>query len=231
MNEVGVKQFLHAFTGSWFTKMSGPFTVPFAVASLLVPQAWLKAVFGATAIACGIGASYAVWRKERVQLLLERENAARELAAERARNGKPDIRIRIEDVLWQRSSVENHGLTDRDRWHNLYIAPTVHFVNSNPPDATIAKVFLEIRTATEVFRAQLASQAGPLDAAGLRLVDPKNASEMESDLLLRCGIGKTRFIRFLTRERGSKDLEQSATLKLTAIDSLGTAYAAEWPPT
>lgn len=60
-----IKGFLSAFGANWFTKMSGPLTVPFTLAALFVPSTWLKALFAALAILCGAAASYAVWAAER----------------------------------------------------------------------------------------------------------------------------------------------------------------------
>jgi hypothetical protein len=60
-----IKGFAKAFSGSWVSKMSGPPTVPFALAALFFPQTWLKALFAVLAITCAIFSSYAVWAVER----------------------------------------------------------------------------------------------------------------------------------------------------------------------
>ena len=56
--------FLQAFGGSWLTLMSGPATVPFAVAAFFVPGLY-KLLFAALAVTCAVSSSYQVWRNER----------------------------------------------------------------------------------------------------------------------------------------------------------------------
>lgn len=60
-----IKAFLLSFGGQWLTKMSGPFTVPFAIAALFVPQTWQKALFACLAILCAAVSSYGIWAQER----------------------------------------------------------------------------------------------------------------------------------------------------------------------
>jgi hypothetical protein len=69
--EAGFGAFLRSFGESWLTLMSGPLTVPFAVATIFVPGLY-KLLFGALAIVSGVFSSYRVWRNER-----ERVNAQR----------------------------------------------------------------------------------------------------------------------------------------------------------
>jgi len=56
--------FLRAFGESWLTKMSGPLTVPFTLAALLLPGL-LKPIFAVLAITSGVFSSYHVWRNGR----------------------------------------------------------------------------------------------------------------------------------------------------------------------
>jgi hypothetical protein len=56
--------FLHAFGENWLTRMSGPLTVPFAIAALVAPGLY-KVLFATLAIVCGVLSSYEVWRNER----------------------------------------------------------------------------------------------------------------------------------------------------------------------
>jgi hypothetical protein len=68
-----LKNFLSSFGGQWFTRMSGPLTVPFAAAAFYVPQTWLKGLFAALAIVCALVSSYGVWSQERkARILLEK---------------------------------------------------------------------------------------------------------------------------------------------------------------
>jgi hypothetical protein len=53
--------FLRAFGESWLTLMSGPLTVPFAIAALVLPG-FYKLLFAVLAVLCGVFSSYRVWR-------------------------------------------------------------------------------------------------------------------------------------------------------------------------
>lgn len=65
--DTGFMAFLRAFGGSWLTSMSGPLTVPLAVAALFVPGVY-KLLFAALAVICGVFSSYRVWRSERQRM-------------------------------------------------------------------------------------------------------------------------------------------------------------------
>jgi hypothetical protein len=58
------RAFLRAFGESWLTQMSGPLTVPFAIAALFVPG-FYKLLFAVLAVVCGVFSSYRVWRTAR----------------------------------------------------------------------------------------------------------------------------------------------------------------------
>jgi hypothetical protein len=55
------RAFLRSFGESWLTQMSGPLTVPFAIAALVLPG-FPKLLFAGLAIVCGVFSSYRVWR-------------------------------------------------------------------------------------------------------------------------------------------------------------------------
>jgi len=59
--DLGFIAFLRAFGQSWLTLMSGPLTVPFAIAALVLPG-FYKLLFGVLAVLCGVFSSYRVWR-------------------------------------------------------------------------------------------------------------------------------------------------------------------------
>lgn len=69
-----IRNFLRAFGDQWFTRMSGPLTVPFAIAALVVPGTILKLLFAILAIISGLFASYGVWAKERLAVLKAKED-------------------------------------------------------------------------------------------------------------------------------------------------------------
>ena len=62
--DTGFMAFLRAFGGNWLTRMSGPLTVPFAIAALFAPG-FYKLLFTTLAVVCGVSSSYEVWRNER----------------------------------------------------------------------------------------------------------------------------------------------------------------------
>lgn len=64
-----VKNFIRAFGGRWFTKMSGPLTVPFAIAALFWPNGPLKFLFAILAVACAAASSYGIWAHERTHVV------------------------------------------------------------------------------------------------------------------------------------------------------------------
>src|SRR5205814_9292510 len=68
--------FLKAILSSWFTGMSGPLSVPLAVAAVFVPNETIRILLALTAIVCFWAAAYTVWRHER-RARNEAETAAR----------------------------------------------------------------------------------------------------------------------------------------------------------
>jgi hypothetical protein len=64
-----VRDFVHAFGADWFTRMSGPWSVPFAAGAVYFPQTWVKVIFGALAAVCLVAGAYFVWRRERIRVL------------------------------------------------------------------------------------------------------------------------------------------------------------------
>src|SRR5271168_756903 len=56
--------FFKAISGDWLALMSGPPTVPLAIASYYVSNHSLKVLFGCLAILCGFVSSFRIWAKE-----------------------------------------------------------------------------------------------------------------------------------------------------------------------
>ena len=96
------KGFILAFGANWFTKMSGPLTVPFTVGALFAPSTWAKALLAALAIVCGGVASYGVWAQERKKLCAEEE--ARKQAESRMYDGRPLLVLRVAEIAGSRES-------------------------------------------------------------------------------------------------------------------------------
>src|SRR5437016_4762569 len=63
------KNFLKAFWVGWFTKMSGPISVPLAIAGYYVTNNIAKELLWVTAFICLVAASFTVWKRERQALL------------------------------------------------------------------------------------------------------------------------------------------------------------------
>ena len=57
-------RFLSAIWSDWLARMSGPLTVPFAVAALLLPSTAAKMLFAALAVIAALLTCYRVWVKE-----------------------------------------------------------------------------------------------------------------------------------------------------------------------
>jgi hypothetical protein len=69
--------YLRSFGVRWFTAMSGPLSVPLAVAAILVTNGTAKSVLGITAMGCIVFASYWTWRVERESVFVLRERVTR----------------------------------------------------------------------------------------------------------------------------------------------------------
>lgn len=95
--------------------MSGPATVPFAIAALYVPSRQYRFLYGVLALLCAGFTSYRVWLKER--LVLE---------AEQAKNQFPLIEAELERVY-----IEPLGT----RGVNVCVSATLHNLNAVIPTA------------------------------------------------------------------------------------------------
>lgn len=94
-----IKGFVRAFGGQWFTKMSGPLTVPFTFAALLVPGTWLKGLFAVLAISSAAVASYGVWAAEHRARQQQFERAEEEAARNYGARPQVDLGVfRIDDI-------------------------------------------------------------------------------------------------------------------------------------
>jgi hypothetical protein len=64
-NGTGPLEFARAIFSDWFTRMSGPLSVPAAAAAFWVSNDTAKILLGITAFICLWATAYVVWRKER----------------------------------------------------------------------------------------------------------------------------------------------------------------------
>lgn len=61
----GLVDFIRAFGSRWFVLMSGPASVPLAIAAYFVPNGVARSLLALTASACVFFSCYWVWRVER----------------------------------------------------------------------------------------------------------------------------------------------------------------------
>src|SRR5580692_8362198 len=64
-----IKHFITSLWASWFTRMSGPLSVPFAFAALYFSDTWTKIAFAFMTFICVWIAAYGVWLQEHVARL------------------------------------------------------------------------------------------------------------------------------------------------------------------
>src|SRR5438046_2823191 len=105
--------FLRAFGGSWFTKMSGPATVPLLIAAMFVRGVIYRVLLLATAIFCAVASAYAVWKRERERVLAAEDDVEQ-------------IKRQIEDAAPQ-IALEARSITSTDPNR-----VTVHNIGKNP---------------------------------------------------------------------------------------------------
>src|SRR6266550_9378927 len=87
--------FLQALFARWFTAMSGPLSVPLAMAALYVTNDVAKAFLGITAIVCMVFASYWTWRIERLALV----EAQKQLNALKSQLNVDEKKRNVREVL------------------------------------------------------------------------------------------------------------------------------------
>lgn len=89
--------------------MSGPLSVPFAIAAFLVKNQTAQVLLGLTAFVCVWAAAYWVWKPER-QALIERDQVKRQLLDEISdlRNQMVTLRIDMERDVSEKKFNEKH---------------------------------------------------------------------------------------------------------------------------
>jgi hypothetical protein len=110
------RNYVRAFGSSWFVAMSGPLSVPFAVAAVYVEGNWQKAGFAVLAIVCAVYASFSIWKVERI-----------------ARNAAED---QADTLRAQVDSLRTEADTLRAEASALLVRPEVKPGHSPPPART-----------------------------------------------------------------------------------------------
>jgi hypothetical protein len=90
-----IKNFGRAMLGDWLARMSGPLSVPAAIASLWVTNDTAKILLGLTAIAAFCLTAYRLWKSEHDKVI-ERDQTKRQLLDEIAGLRETMVRYRIE---------------------------------------------------------------------------------------------------------------------------------------
>jgi hypothetical protein len=85
-------KFLSTIMSDWLARMSGPLTVPFAFAALLLPSTSARILFAVLAIAAALLTCYRVWAKEFDRAETEREKNSGSRVTGTLSNGFLDFR-------------------------------------------------------------------------------------------------------------------------------------------
>ena len=94
MQKDGLRAFGAAMFAHWFTAMSGPLSVPVALAAFFVENPTAKVLLGLTAFICVWAASYSMWKVER-----DRANLAAQ-EVERLKSIVPRLSATIEGIVF-----------------------------------------------------------------------------------------------------------------------------------
>jgi hypothetical protein len=105
----GFLSFIRAFGVRWFVAMSGPLSVPLALAGYFAPGELAKIGLFATALFCAVFSSYWVWKVER-----EARNAAERKIAE-FETGTA-VLAALNDVFNQTHQLSNSAVTTADEY-------------------------------------------------------------------------------------------------------------------
>jgi hypothetical protein len=103
-----VGKFFAAMFSERGSALSGPASVPLAIAALYVSGTLLKLIYGTLAVLLGFISAYSIW-------LREYERAEREVAL----NTRPEIKVEVRYCFWAYPAVYNSGPTQAFVWLRL----------------------------------------------------------------------------------------------------------------
>jgi hypothetical protein len=109
-----IKDFTRAMLGDWLARMSGPLSVPAAIAALWVPNDRAKILLGLTAIAAFCVTAYRLWKTEHDKVV-ERDQTKRQLLDDIAGLRETMVRYRID-------MEDNAQPFDQAAWQQKYNA-------------------------------------------------------------------------------------------------------------
>ena len=167
----------------------------------------------------------ATWAAERTRLETE-------LAAEHAKNARPDVKVTLENATFLRSGLEETSYEgDRLVSRTQVVATvTVNFVNLSACKTTIDNCALRIKTPTRDLTSERfwpGQRLDPSVASQMVLDTPRGAIEMESNVPLDHGIGVRRFVCFKVDQWPCDELQKRTVLAFSVTDSFGTDWGAE----
>jgi hypothetical protein len=105
----GIVDFTRAMWGDWLTRMSGPLSVPLAVAAYFVPNDIAKILLGLTAFMCLWVTAYLLWQREHDKVV-ERDERKRQLLDEISALREKMVGYRIEMEADHNGKVFNAAL-------------------------------------------------------------------------------------------------------------------------
>jgi hypothetical protein len=112
---LGVAAFARAVSTDWFTRMSGPLSVPAAFLTLWLSNDAAKIVAGITAFVCLWATAYGLWRKEREQnLVLQTEVGPLRVRAIEAQEAQTKALERQAEAI-EKQNRENDPIVKRIR--------------------------------------------------------------------------------------------------------------------
>src|SRR5215469_11303866 len=112
----GIIDFTRAMWGDWLTRMSGPPSVPLAVAAFFVPNDIAKILLGLTAFICLWVAAYLLWKREHDKVV-ERDEKKRQLLDDIAA-----LREKVGDYRIDMEFEHNAGHFNQNAWQKKYDA-------------------------------------------------------------------------------------------------------------
>ena len=105
----GIIDFTRSMWGDLLTRMSGPLSVPLAVASFFVPNDVAKILLGLTAFMCLWVTAYLLWKREHDKVV-ERDQRKRQLLDEISALREKMVRYRIKMEADHAASAFNQAL-------------------------------------------------------------------------------------------------------------------------
>jgi hypothetical protein len=119
----GVKDFALAIWSDWLTLLSGPWSVPAAVAAYWVSNETGKIVLGLTAFCCLVFSAYRLWKREHDKVV-ERDQRKRQLLDDIAA-----LREKVGNYRIEMETDHDAGRFNQNDWEKKYTALEVEIAS------------------------------------------------------------------------------------------------------